>query len=340
MPKCIVKRDAKGRFAGCMPGTGGGSGGGGGGKKSGSSGSLAGGLPDKVDDLQAIAKKEGIDINTLSYKARKSVLAAAINAKRAGKDLREEGLLKSTKSKAKSKTKPPAPVAKRSRFEAVDDKKQINKKFKEWDKQQESFGDVGLYFSTRDAIAKSQTLLKKAKAESGDAAQIRTISAALDRNTKNIATLEAGFSPEVRKFVDRPDAKLLRERAKAGEWVANEARSDRNPKLGIVDEAGNLQALASYRHKASTGFVVEYLATAPWNVTQTDKRTVKGAGTQAIAAAVEKSNALGYKGAMTLAPLDNAVPFYKKLGFTQDAATGEMSLSSKDAQSLLKKLGK
>ena len=101
MPKCIVKRDAKGRFAGCMPGTGGGSGGGGGGKKSGSGGGLAGGLPDNVDDLQAIAKKEGIDIDTLSHKARKSTLAAAINAKRAGKDLREEGLLKSTKSKMK-----------------------------------------------------------------------------------------------------------------------------------------------------------------------------------------------------------------------------------------------
>lgn len=97
MPPCVVKRDAKGRFAGCMPGTGGGSGGGSRGKKSGGGG---GGLAsEKVDDLQAIAKKEGIDIDALSYKARRSVLVNAIEAKRAGKDLREEGLLKPTKPK-------------------------------------------------------------------------------------------------------------------------------------------------------------------------------------------------------------------------------------------------
>lgn len=112
MPKCVIKRDEKGRFAGCMPGTGGGSSGGGGGKKSGG-GSLAGGLPNKVDDLQAIAKKEGIDIDTLSHKARKSVLAAAINAKRAGKDLREEGLLKSTKAKGKKSSSPNTSVIKK-----------------------------------------------------------------------------------------------------------------------------------------------------------------------------------------------------------------------------------
>ncbi|MGL5926337.1 MAG: hypothetical protein ACRC32_25865, partial [Chroococcidiopsis sp.] len=80
-------RDARGRFS-----RGGGSGGGGGRRKSG-----GGGLADKkVSDLQEIAKKEGIDINKLSYKSRRSVLVSAIEAQRKGKSLREAGLLKAT----------------------------------------------------------------------------------------------------------------------------------------------------------------------------------------------------------------------------------------------------
>ena len=96
-------RDSRGRWS---------SGGGGGGKKSGGGG---GGLASKkVAELQEIAKAEGIDPDTLSHKRRKSVLAAAIEAKRKGKNLREAGLLKPTKtkgglrgqSKKKSKKKP------------------------------------------------------------------------------------------------------------------------------------------------------------------------------------------------------------------------------------------
>lgn len=59
-----------------------------------------GGLANKrVSELQEIAKKEGIDVDTLSHKRRKSVLTAAIKAKRKNKNLREEGLLKPTKTK-------------------------------------------------------------------------------------------------------------------------------------------------------------------------------------------------------------------------------------------------
>jgi len=92
-------RDSRGRWS---------SGGGGGGKKSGGGG---GGLASKkVAELQEIAKAEGVDPDTLSHKRRKSVLAAAIEAKRKGKDLREAGLLKPTKTKGglrgQSKKKP------------------------------------------------------------------------------------------------------------------------------------------------------------------------------------------------------------------------------------------
>jgi len=79
-------RDARGRWTS------------GGGSRGGSRG--GGGLANKrVSQLQEIAQKEGIDIDTLSHKARKSVLAAAIEAKRKGKDIREAGLLKPRKTK-------------------------------------------------------------------------------------------------------------------------------------------------------------------------------------------------------------------------------------------------
>lgn len=52
----------------------------------------------KVSELHAIAKDQGIDINKLSYKNRKSVLAAAIEASKKGKSLRELGLLKPQKT--------------------------------------------------------------------------------------------------------------------------------------------------------------------------------------------------------------------------------------------------
>ncbi len=88
-------RDARGRWT---SGGGGGSrsGGGGGGRRGGSKKGLA---VKKVSELQDIARKEGIDIDTLSHKNRKSVLTAAIKAKRKGNDLREAGLLKATKPK-------------------------------------------------------------------------------------------------------------------------------------------------------------------------------------------------------------------------------------------------
>lgn len=101
-------RDNRGRFA---SGGGGGGGSSGGGKKGGGGGGLT---SMKASDLQILAEAHGIDINTLSHKRRKSVLAAAIEAKKQGKDLREEGLLKPTKvrsslaeKRSKVKTKTP-----------------------------------------------------------------------------------------------------------------------------------------------------------------------------------------------------------------------------------------
>jgi hypothetical protein len=93
-------RDNRGRFA--SGGGGGGSSGGGksGGGKKGGGGGGSGLTSMKASELQKIASDEGIDIDTLSHKRRKSVLAAAIEAKRKGKDLREEGLLKAQKQQS------------------------------------------------------------------------------------------------------------------------------------------------------------------------------------------------------------------------------------------------
>lgn len=108
-------RDANGRWIST-----GGSGGGSGNRKSSKGG---GGLAaEKVSSLQKIAEDEGIDINSLSHKARRSVLVAAIEARREGKDLREAGLLKPQKTTRK-RTK--SEVSKKPKEEEIDLKKSV-----------------------------------------------------------------------------------------------------------------------------------------------------------------------------------------------------------------------
>jgi len=93
-------RDARGRWTSGGGGSRGGGRGGGGGSR-GSSRGGGGGLANKrVSELQEIAKKEGIDVESLSYKNRKSVLTKAIKVNRKGQNLREQGLLKAIKPKS------------------------------------------------------------------------------------------------------------------------------------------------------------------------------------------------------------------------------------------------
>jgi phage gp29-like protein len=111
---------------------------------------------------------------------------------------------------------------------------------------------------------------------------------------------------------------------------------------GVFDSDGNLQAIANITRKK--GYVyVDYLMTAPHNLIPGDTRATKGAGSAAIESIVQLSAEGGRSGKIKLTALRDAVPFYKKIGFTQkDKTSGlpEMDLSSEAARQFLSSRGK
>ena len=117
--------------------------------------------------------------------------------------------------------------------------------------------------------------------------------------------------------------------------------------LGIKDAKGNLQA-ASIISNEKDHIYLDYLATAPWNLsTKKHKKAVKGAGTAAMEAVIAESINKGHKGVVRLEALPGAVAFYEKIGFVEVESRGgfnpgvlSMELSAAAAAAFLKKRGK
>lgn len=126
-----------------------------------------------------------------------------------------------------------------------------------------------------------------------------------------------GISAEIASYVDNKKAKLI----------------------GVVDDTGKLQSSAKY-HAEGGHIYVDYLATAPWNLTDDHPNKTKGAGAKALANLAKISVEQGYGGKLKLTPLDKAKPFYKHLGFeVDDRAIDGMKLSREAAQKLIEKYG-
>ncbi|MEI8124192.1 MAG: GNAT family N-acetyltransferase [Parachlamydiaceae bacterium] len=98
----------------------------------------------------------------------------------------------------------------------------------------------------------------------------------------------------------------------------------------IVDSRHNMQSVALFKvgetRKNEKGkdipipLRVDYIATAPWNLRLSplnSKKTVKGAGTALIESAIQESLNKGYKGNVALESSQEAVAFYKSLGFKE-----------------------
>jgi hypothetical protein len=129
------------------------------------------------------------------------------------------------------------------------------------------------------------------------------------------------------------------------EWLLDEASQQPRSRpefVAIRDADGNAQAVASISQiDAENGVRVGNLVTAPWNIVagdDPDPRQVRGAGTSAIAAMAQRSIAAGHGGKVTLDAIDNAIPFYERLGFRSTGTNGTattMELSPAAAQQLL-----
>ena len=90
---------------------------------------------------------------------------------------------------------------------------------------------------------------------------------------------------------------------------------------GIRDDQGNLQAGAIVIDMDDHLFV-EYLVTAPWNVTQDSPLSVKKAATALMAQLALESDTNGHFGRILLYAIPDAIEFYQKIGFIE---TGEGS---------------
>jgi hypothetical protein len=123
-----------------------------------------------------------------------------------------------------------------------------------------------------------------------------------------------------------------------GNLITSEFSSEEDNFLGVTgSEKNNLQGIAVFKNTKDSLYI-DYLMTAPWNNLENPK--VRGAGTALIIAAIRKSKELGHEGRITLEPLDDAIPFYEKLGFKMKKGRlfeGKMTLSEAEAKALLDK---
>ncbi|KJH71414.1 GNAT family protein [Aliterella atlantica] len=90
---------------------------------------------------------------------------------------------------------------------------------------------------------------------------------------------------------------------------------------GVRDDRGNLQAGAIVIDMADHLFV-EYIVTAPWNITQDSPLSVNKAATALMSLLALESDRNGHFGRILLYALPDAIEFYQKIGFIE---TGEGS---------------
>jgi hypothetical protein len=150
--------------------------------------------------------------------------------------------------------------------------------------------------------------------------------------------IKSNFDSQWAKAVDDLSlSRISQEKFKDYKFVLNEITASEDKKYAIFDDKGNMQAVATWKKKNDC-VSIGHLATAPWNISGDDPRSVKGAGTKAVVQAVKISQRLGFEGKIRLESADTAKAFYEKLGF-KSPSKDVYVLSKKNAEELLKKHG-
>lgn len=93
---------------------------------------------------------------------------------------------------------------------------------------------------------------------------------------------------------------------------------------GVRDSNGSLQAGAIVTDMEDHLYV-DYLATAPWNITGDELLSVRRAATRLMAQIVRESIDLGYEGQIVVDAVAESADFYRRMGFIE---TGESSASA------------
>lgn len=110
---------------------------------------------------------------------------------------------------------------------------------------------------------------------------------------------------------------------------------------GVRDRAGNLQAGAIVTALGEYIYV-DFLASAPWNITGNSPRAVRRAATMLMAFIVRESINKGYCGRVVVDAVGSTADFYRRMGFIEtelgSAITPEMALTSEAALDFLYEL--
>lgn len=280
----------------------------------------------RLTDLEAIARDLGVDPPT-KYKNRKSSWIDAIE-----------------KARSKAPNKP--------LFKAKSD---IDKKhIEEWNnayKDSTRARDVSEFRYKLENVQEEhsgllnelsllkqvpEANLKAAGLNRGDLVKQKQLQ--VDQAAKKVQAAEKALEKEKAAIANSPYKGMTEDqldRIGSSEWVFGSATEGAN-KTSVIDANGRLQAAFSW-NEAPSSIYIQYLASAPWNLGGSDPRKTKGAGTQAIVEAIKLSKEKGHGGKVTLTALDDAVPFYEKLGFTKSFAG--MTLEPAKANELLTKVG-
>lgn len=109
---------------------------------------------------------------------------------------------------------------------------------------------------------------------------------------------------------------------------------------GVRDRSGNLQCAAIVTNLGEH-LRLEFIATAPWNITKDSSKSVSEAGTSLMVELVRESKRLGYSGRILLEAVSGSPAFYQGIGFIRtefgSASAPEMELSPSAADEFLKR---
>lgn len=275
-----------------------------------------------LDSFTTTHKQNGID-----HSARHAEIA---QLKQLQKDAEQ---FKATPQPKPENLNTPAQIPKARQSFKLQEEEDPQKGFKSWEKDQDEMRKVLSYYDALDSIRFHTNELKELFSQDGRLHSQHEI----DINKKKAADLEKEVKNS--KYFN-VDLNKLKASNNISGIVSGRISTFVDSKItvsSITDSNGVVQAGMHYSLKRNHLYI-EYLATAPWNILEKgkDERSVKGAGTEAIIQAIKLSQEAGFKGQVKLEALKDAVPFYKKMGFT--GSSQKMTLSPENAKKTVSKI--
>jgi hypothetical protein len=271
-------------------------------------------------------------------------------------DAEKQSVQKITKTKSKTATPQPsvqpAKTVKpeiKTKFKINDNEPQLQKDLTQWESERKRMSDVirirQMNQQADIAEQNSKKILNdppdknyKAKGKTFTRDEMAKEYAAEAAAMRKLAAKEEKKAAKNNNQYLGTDDKRLHASMSITEEFTTRGAAPGTKRVGLYDEKGNVQGAMEYKVKKDHVYV-EYLATAPWNNTKSDK-SVRGAGTEGLIQAVQISKQQGYKGKVVLEALPDSAPFYEKMGFKPvPGKTLVYQLDPKSAEELLKKYG-